>query len=97
MFSKTVTKETHKLYKDNVRIYKVGYQTPGSRSLTLMHTVVIGNPRYFHQRVISLSEGVMSLSKLNKQPSTPKKSHFGKERSYLVFIKVFIYEKSYPK
>ena len=37
-----------KLYKDDVHINKVGYQT-------LMHT--IGNSRDFHNRVISLIRG----------------------------------------
>ena len=59
-------RSTEKLYKNTVHKNEVGYTvTPGtcSRSLTLMHTVVIGNPRIFYKRprVISLSRGAASL------------------------------------
>ena len=40
-------KNDAKSYKDNVHKGKVGYETPGSRSLTLIHTDVVGTPRCF--------------------------------------------------
>ena len=60
-FNKTC-EETTRFYKDNVHKTKVRYQTPGCRSLTLMHIVVIGNPREF------LVRGVVSLKfEFNKE------------------------------
>lgn len=46
-------RSTEKLYKDTVHKNEVGYiVTPGtcSRSLTLMHTVDIGNPRILNKK-----------------------------------------------
>ena len=62
MFKKNCKKiNTYKLCIDNVHRNKLGYQTPGSRSLTLLHTIVNGYPSNFLNRVISLSrESVFS-------------------------------------
>ena len=45
-------RSTEKLYKNTVHKNEVGYiVTPaGSRSLTLMHTADIGNPRIFNKK-----------------------------------------------
>lgn len=61
IFKKCNKRNTYKLYKDNVHKNEVWYQTPGSWPLTLMHIVVIGNPMDFHNRVISIIRGAMSL------------------------------------
>ena len=61
----TVPKETlHvKVYGNNVHVGKVGYQTPGSGPLALVHSAFNDNPRNILQRVITLIKGRYTLMK----------------------------------
>ena len=66
MFVKNCKKSNfNNLYRDNVHRNNSGYETPRGRSLTLLHTDVIANPRNFHERVIRslLAEDQWSLNR----------------------------------
>ena len=61
VFENNNKRNTYKLYKANVHESRVGFQTSGNTSLTLMHTVVCSNRRNIHERVMSLIRGTVSL------------------------------------
>ena len=61
VFENNDKRNTYKLYKANVHESRVGFQTSGNTSLTLMHTVVISHRRNIHERAISLIRGTVSL------------------------------------
>ena len=65
-FLYNVFKNCNKRNTDKLgHIIKVGYQTPGSRSLILMNTVVIGVSKNFHK--ISPIRGAVSLNRQNPE------------------------------
>ena len=63
MFFENVTKK-HRcvIQKQYVQQGEVGNPSPGSRSLALMYTVIMGNPGNYHKTVITLLRGSMFLN-----------------------------------